>query len=396
MIKDSYDVVVVGAGPGGSSVSKTLAELGFSVLMLEKRQEIGAPKRCGEGLTMNTVAILGKIPQECIRQRIDGAKLYAPNGNDVLVELDKEGGGYIIERKVFDKWLAARASGAGATVIAHAEATGVLKEGEQITGVKILVDGEEEREVRAKVVVAADGVESTIARKAGLNTTNTLINLDSGYQYEMSNLQLETESKIILYFGNEIAPRGYVWIFPKGHDIANVGIGTAMAQKPAKWYLDKFIREHPEIFGQASILEVNSGGIPVGGFLKNMVLDGFLVVGDAAHQVNPIHGGGMKEATIAGEMAGKVIAKAIEKGDVSAAALSEYNRIWWHERGGKLQRVERLRQVVEKLSDDDFNMISESLTSDVTIDISRGKGMLSLAKILMKKPSLVKLAKHLL
>jgi digeranylgeranylglycerophospholipid reductase len=101
-IKDSYDVVIAGAGPGGSSAAKNLAELGHSVLLLEKRQEIGAPKRCGEGLTMNTVAILGKIPDNCITQKIDGATLYAPNGNGVSVELGAEGG-YVVERKMFDK-----------------------------------------------------------------------------------------------------------------------------------------------------------------------------------------------------------------------------------------------------------------------------------------------------
>ncbi len=395
MIKDSYDVVVVGAGPGGSSTAKTLAEMGYSVLLLEKRQEIGAPKRCGEGLTMNTVAILGEIPRNCIAQKIEGATLYSPDGNHALVDLGAEGG-YVVERKVFDKWLAYRASRAGATIRAHAEVTDVLREGSRITGVKALIGGEEKKEIRARVVVAADGVESTIARKAGLDTTNKLVNVDSGYQYEMSNLKLETDRRIILYFGNEIAPRGYLWIFPKGHDVANVGIGTAMCEKPAKHYLDSFIAGHPEIFGQASIIEANSGGIPVGGFLEDMVLDGFMVVGDAAHQVNPIHGGGMKEATIAGEMAAKVIDRAIKDNDLSAKKLSEYNRLWWKERGNKLKKVEKLRQVVEKLSDDDFNMLCGSLTSDIAIGLTRGGKMLSLAKILMKKPKLVKLARHLL
>ncbi len=395
MVKDSYDVVIAGAGPGGSSAAKNLAERGLSVLLLEKRQEIGAPKRCGEGLTMNTVAILGEIPGNCITQRIDGATLYAPNGNHVLVELGKEGG-YIVERKMFDKWLAFRASRAGATIVAHSEVTDVLKEGEQVVGVKALIGGEKEMEIRCKVLVAADGVESTVARKAGLDTTNKLVNIDSGYQYEMSNLKLQTDRRIILYFGTDIAPRGYLWIFPKGSDVANVGIGTGLTEKSAKWYLDKFIEEHPEIFGQASIIEANGGAIPVGGFLENMVLDGFLVVGDAAHQVNPIHGGGMKEATMAGEMAARVIEKAIERNDLSAKALSEYNRIWWKERGNSLKKVEKLRQVMEKLTDGDFNMISESLTSDVAVGVTRGGKMLSLAKILMKNPRLIKLARHLL
>jgi digeranylgeranylglycerophospholipid reductase len=394
-IRDSYDVVVAGAGPGGCSTAKNLAEMGHSVLILEKRQEIGAPKRCGEGLTMNTAAILGELPERCIAQRIGGATVYSPDGNHVDVDLGKEGG-YVVERKMLDKWLAYRASRAGATVMANSEVTGVLKDGNRVAGVKALIGGEKEMDIKAKVVVAADGVESTLARKAGLDTTNKLINVDSGFQYEMSNLKLENDRTIILYFGNDIAPRGYVWIFPKGHDVANVGIGTAMTERPAKFYLDRFIGGHPEIFGQASVIEANGGGIPVGGFLDNMVLDGFVVVGDAAHQVNPIHGGGIKEATIAGGMAARVISKAIKKGDVGGKALSEYNDVWWKERGEKMRNVERLRQVIEKLTDDDLNMLAKTLTSDIVVELSRGNKMASLAKILMKKPKLIKLARHLL
>lgn len=251
-------------------------------------------------------------------------------------------------------------------------------------------------EIRSKVLVAADGVESTVARKAGLNTANKLVNLDSGFQYEMSSLNMEDDKKIILYFGNEIAPRGYIWIFPKGHDVANVGIGTAMAEKPPKHYLDAFIEDNPDIFGSASIIEVNSGGIPVGGFLDNMVLDGFAVVGDAAHQVNPIHGGGLKEATIAGEIAAKVISKCIKNGDVSKRALSEYNRIWWSQRGKKLRMVEKLRHVTEKLTDDDLNMLVKELTGDILSELTRGNKFSALAKVLMKKPKLIVLARHLL
>jgi len=396
MVKDSYDVVVVGAGPGGSSAAMHLAKLGHSVLMLEKRQEIGAPKRCGEGLSLATAGIFGEIPSRFIAQKISTAKVYAPDKSSVLVDFGKNSGGYVVERKVFDKWLAFGASRAGATVIAKSEVTDVLKDGKRITGVRAKILGEEDLDIKAKVVVAADGIESTIARKAGLETANKLVNLDSGYQYEMSNLNLEDKHKIILYFGNKIAPRGYIWIFPKGDHIANVGIGIAMAENTAKHYLDEFISDNPEIFENASIIEVNSGGIPVGGFLENMVLDGFLAVGDAAHQVNPIHGGGMKEATIAGEIAAKVISKCIRNGDVSKKALSEYNRIWWEERGSELKKVERLRQVVEKLSDNDLNMLAKALTGDVLVELTRGNKMKTLAKVLMKNPKLITLVRHLL
>ena len=82
-----------------------------------------------------TIDILGKIPDNCITQKIDGAILHAPNGNTVEIDYGKEGG-YVVERKMFDKWLAYRASRAGATVIAHSEVTDVLKDGNQVVGVR--------------------------------------------------------------------------------------------------------------------------------------------------------------------------------------------------------------------------------------------------------------------
>ncbi len=396
MIKESYDVVVVGAGPGGTSTAKHLAEKGINVVVFEKRQEIGAPKRCGEGLSASTVKLLGqKIPKRCIAQKIDGAIIYAPNGKSIEINYGKTVG-YIVERKLYDKWLAEQAAKKGAKIIAKAEVKDVVKENGFIKGVAVNWEGRKYK-IKSKVVVAADGVESTIARKAGLDTVNKLINIDSGYQYEMSNIYLEDPHKIYFFFGNEIAPRGYIWIFPKGKDRANVGIGIcgSFGKKTAREYLREFVEKH-EWLRNGSILEANAGGIPVGGFLKNMVLNGFLVVGDAAHQVNPIHGGGMKEAQIAGRIAAQVIAEALEKGDVSAKSLEKYNKIWWRERGKELEKVQKLREVVERLSDEDLNFLADNLRGEDLINFTHGKGLAKLAKILLKKPKLAKLAKHLL
>ena len=143
-------------------------------------------------------------------------------------------------------------------------------------------------------------------------------------------------------------------------------------------------------------MEVKAGLVPVGGMLKDMVADGFVVCGEAAHHVNPIHGGGIKEAIISGQLAADVIIKCLKAGDVSKKALEEFNEKWWATRGEHLTKVERLREVVEKLSDDDLNDLVDALKPEDIVEFSRGSRLSVLAKALMRKPRLITLARHLI
>jgi digeranylgeranylglycerophospholipid reductase len=378
------DVIVVGAGPAGTSTAEECAKHGLDVLILERNQEIGTPVRCGEGLSDNSVKRLKlKIPSNCIAQRIRGAEIYAPNGKRILIQYEGTDG-YILERKMFDKWLAKKAAKAGARIICRANVVDVLRKGKQISGVKVkTMDGE--KTIESKVVVGADGVESIVARKAGLKTNKKPMLVDSGFEYEMSNIDIENPELISLFFGTDIAPRGYVWIFPKGQNTANVGVGiggTGYA-KTAKDYLDEFISNNPGL-KKGAILEVKGGAIPVGGFLKNMVMDGLVVVGDAANQVNPIHGGGIAESITAGRILGPVISEAIKSGDVSSEALKKYNEIWWKERGNMLTKVEKVRQVFEKMTDEQMNNLIDVLSGEDLYDLAHGKGLIKLSKIFIK------------
>ncbi|MBU3896551.1 MAG: NAD(P)/FAD-dependent oxidoreductase [Nanoarchaeota archaeon] len=395
MLKNEYDIVVVGAGPGGSITAMHLAKKGFKVALLEKRQEIGAPKRCGEGLplTADEIIKLG-VPDFCKRQDINGAIVAAPNGKTITVNMGKLAG-HVVERKDLDKWLAFEAARAGAYVQAKTEAIDVIKENDYITGVRVSYENEE-HDIKCKILVAADGIESVISRKAGLNTTNQLLDVESGFQFEMANVKIDDPMKLQLFFGKDIAPRGYIWIFPKGKDIANVGIGIAPSSESARYYLEKWIESKPEIFGNASIIEVNAGGIPVGGLLENMVLNGFATVGDAAHQVNAIHGGGLHESTTAGRILAGVIERCIKKNDVSQEALSEYNKLWWEERGNRLQKVQKLRELFDKLNDADMNTIAGSVNGDDLLNLARGSKAIGLGKLLLRNPRLLGLMKHFL
>lgn len=385
------DVIIIGAGPAGTSCAKKLAENGFSVKVFDKRAEIGAPKRCGEGISEASQNLIGKIPDRCIAQKIRGARLYAPDGRYLDAILSE--GGFVLERKIFDKWLAEEAVKAGASVQANTFVSGLLKDDRgYFTGVKAEFMGNEFEE-KARIVVCAAGAESPLRTQA-LGVYSKLNLIDSCIQYEMTNIDTVPDL-IHIYLSSVLAPRGYVWVFPKGEHRANVGLGIVPQDKKPGEFMTEFLKLHPEI-SKGSILEVNAGCVPVGGMVKDMVANGFVLCGEGANHVNPIHGGGIKEAIISGQMAADTIAECLKKGDVSKNALNKYNEDWWEQRGNHLKRVEKLRETMEKLSDQDLNDLVDALKPEDIIEFARGAKLAILAKVLMRKPRLVSIARHLL
>ncbi|MFH1787005.1 MAG: NAD(P)/FAD-dependent oxidoreductase [archaeon] len=390
-MKDEYDVAVVGAGPGGTYAAKKLAEKGLSVLCIDKREEIGAPVRCGEGLAKAHFKRFG-IPEKGnhIANNIYGMSLISPNGTRLTLKdkTDDALCGYLLERKMFDKYLAIEAARAGAEVQAKVRCTGVLKGKNGIEGINCDRFGEE-FEVRARLTVAADGVDSKVARWAGIDTAEKLETFDSGFQYEMAGIDIQDHEVLEFYIGNSIAPSGYIWVFPKGKDVANVGIGiNAASEKNAKYYLDRWVKQHG--YGDGSIVEVNGGGIPVGGVSKEFATDGLVVVGDAARQVSPIHGGGIAFAMGAGSIAAEVGAKALEKGDVSKTRLDEYKALWDSAYGKTFKRHLRLQKIAASLNDAEIDQLATVFDTKTVLDMMDGKTA-AVKTLIKKSPKLGKL-----
>jgi len=393
-----FDVVVVGAGPAGSSCAYTLASGGVNVLVLEMRQEIGAPKRCAEGINEEGLLRVGISPDpKWAVNKITGALLYSPSGKNIEIVLTDEKG-YIIERKVFEKYLAERAINAGARYMVKTRAISVVKRGGRVCGVVAEHMGEEFT-VDANIVVAADGVDSKIAKSAGLSTVNKLSDYHAGVQYDMAGVDVKKD-RLHIFFGPDVAPKGYAWIFPKGGTLANVGLGIlgseSTPERNAKAYLDDFIGSHPEFFEKASPVEINTGGIPVSASAKTFVGDGLMVVGDAAHQVNPIHGGGIALALNAGKLAGEVAAEAIRAGDFSRNRLLEYERRWRKTDGVKMHKLFRLRAFLEKLENEDFESLVDILSGKHITRLTDGDFTFLPGLLLRKMPQLAPLVKKML
>ncbi|MGB9719592.1 MAG: LAGLIDADG family homing endonuclease [Candidatus Anstonellales archaeon] len=202
---EEYDVLVIGAGPAGSTFARVVAQE-REVLVVDKRKQVGVPVRCGEGLGAREVVAQGlELPKNVISTDILGAKVIGPNGEKIVWK-DEETKGWVLERKAFDQWLAELATKKGAKVKVYTRAVDIKKERDGYV-VKLQHAADEPYEVKAKLVVSAEGMEAHIARKVGFNAVHSLYDVDTCYEYEMA--PYDHENLIELYFGNNVAPRGY-------------------------------------------------------------------------------------------------------------------------------------------------------------------------------------------
>jgi digeranylgeranylglycerophospholipid reductase len=382
-----YDVVVVGSGPAGSMTARFAAESGASVLIIERRQEVGVPVLCGEGISKRVDEFKVLEGRRWIANNMDGARIVSPDGTMVKLAADIAGDetGYVLYRDIFDQELARGAIRSGAELMLNTYAVNILKEKSKIKGVKAKQFGEE-FDIEADIVVGADGVESKIGRWAGLKTTLKPYDLETCAQYTLSNVEFD-RAYCDFYLGKKIAPGGYVWVFPKGKDIANVGIGIlASLSEPGMSLklLDKFINSHPEL-KKGEPLRFLAGAVPVAEPIES-VRDNLLLVGDAARQVDPITGGGLMASIEAGKTAGETIGKAIDEQRFDKEVLLPYEEKLKNTLYKKLKRNYAVKEILLGMEDKTLNMLADSLKDYKFDELST----LSLVKALVSKhPSLL-------
>lgn len=361
-LRRSYDLVVVGAGPGGATAARQAAQRGLSVLLLEKRQEIGSPVRCAEGMWHEELTSFIQPDPAWIAAQVTQDQVTALIGGQERTWRVQGGLGYVLERRVFDRVLAERAAQAGAEVWVKTAAVGLLREGGAVCGVRVRSGGQE-TEVQARVVIAADGVESQVGRWAGLDTQLPLQDIMVCAQYLMAGIDIDPTCTYF-YLGHQWAPGGYAWIFPKGEGRANVGLGVQAdiwqgvegADKVLD-FLTRFIEERP-FLARGYPVTLVAGNVPVALPPTSLVTDGLLLVGDAARQVNPLTGGGIGNAMQAGKLAAETAAAAIAEGDLSASSLARYEQEWRSTTGRKMARNYRLRQRFPPAQRDDERFVN--------------------------------------
>ena len=355
-MKDNYDVIIVGGGPAGSMAAIEISKSGYSACILEKDRDIGMPVRCGEAIGYTGLNQFFKPKPSWIASEIKGAILVSPQNHQINVDFKKETG-YILNRRIFDYDLSRIAVKNGAEVYTKAYVKDVIMQDQCVTGVVLDYLGEEKK-IFSNIVIGADGLESRVGRWAGIKTNVKMKDMESCVQYSVANINVK-QNTMIMYVGKKYAPGGYLWIFPKGDGFANIVIcisGKYSKNKSAKAYIDEFLnKNYPDV----SILTTVCGGVPCSKPISEPIGDGVLLVGDAAHQINPMTGGGIASGMKGGQIAGQVATKALSISTFSKKILSEYPKRMFKEFGNTHNRFYRIKEAIHQLSDDDLNYIAE-------------------------------------
>lgn len=364
-------IAVIGAGPAGSTAAEVAAACGANVALIDRKSEIGTPVQCGGFLPeahelkdLMPGAILPdtlvNIPERCILHRTKLQRIFSPSGSAKEFAVD----GRVLDRRVFDRYLAARAARAGARVLPATRAD-LISSG-------LRLSGHFSETLSPIVVVGADGPSSCVARSIGRRAGDMGICLE----YEMADVDIDNDAAE-MYFGTRYAPGGYAWIIPMGQDIANVGIGVRSSYLDGQKLpevLEMFIRDHP-IAGKrlkhGEILAVMRGLVPAGGMQGAIQKDNVLLAGDAAGHVMATSGGGIPLAIVAGRIAGEVAAGFVN----GERRLQEYPSRIQAEFGRALERSVQIRRLVDLAmrSDRMMDALFGAIPADQMKSVMRGQ-----------------------
>jgi len=374
-VTTDFDVIVVGAGPAGSSTAIALAQHGLRVALLDKAA-FPRDKVCGDALSLDVMNQLNRLSPElaeafgqiAAKKPSYGLSLFAPNYTHVDVPFYHQGEkipGYLCKRYDFDNLLF-RFAGGYSTVHTFEETP--VKHIERSAG-KVVVQTPSEK-LTGAMVVGADGAHSIVNKHlGGLKTDKRHTSAGLRIYYEGVS-GFRTDNNVELHFFREALP-GYLWLFPLPDNRANVGIGmlsSHVARKKVnlKQTLSRLIATKSHLsarFREARALEKPKGfGMPLGGKRRKITGDRFLLTGDAAGFIDPFSGEGIGNAIRSGRFAAAHIAEAHQSGDYSARFNQQYAQTYYH----KMWREFRISRSMQYLSQFPglFNFVANHASRD--------------------------------
>ncbi len=370
-MKQETLAAVVGAGPAGSSAAEALAGAGVSVLLIEKKSEIGSPVSCGGFLpeiselekllpSARLPETLADMPERIVLHRTRLQRIYSPGGSFKQFAV----AGRVLDRRAFDRHLASRAALKGAEILPATRA--------ELKGGDLLLSGRFKGRISPKVIIGADGPGSMVSRAMGNPAQEVGICLE----YEMTDVNIDPDAAE-MYFSARYAPGGYAWIIPLSRNSANVGVGVRasfLSGEKLSEILDRFIADHPiasEKLQGGEILAVMRGPVPAGGSAPAIQKENMLLAGDAAGQVMATSGGGIPLAVVGGRIAGEAAAAYLQ----GKRPLADYSSRIMEEFGRQLARSVQLRKMVDLAMKSDrlMNTMFSALSPDQMKSVMRAQ-----------------------
>jgi len=383
-LQKSFDVIVVGAGTGGSIAARFAAKKGLNVCLIDRkeRNQIGE-KICGDAVGSEIFEFLNINPPkgEELSCHIKGAKLYPPNMKKCLTLIDPKQVGYIVNRLEFGQRLLNEALDAGVKqFLDNTMALDLIYKDNFVSGLKIRLKNGEKLDLNAKLIIDASGfytplrkqmkdsiIEKEILKEDAILCYREIIT------FSPQDQQVIDPEYITIILDQEKAPGGYIWYFPKNESSVNIGLGMFMDYKgQVKEYYKKNVFNQFIKTNKFEVISSGGGVAPIRRPLWSCADNGIMFVGDAACHVNPLHGGGIDPSMRAGYFAANTAAEAITEGNCSLKKLWNYNCEIMINLGAEFAALDLLRRVLQKLS-------NESLNFGLEKDILSGNEILEIA-----------------
>ena len=390
-----YDVIVAGGGLAGTVVAQSVAyysNQGLSVLVID-RNPSHLPGRksisgwvCGDAVSKEAVDYMTEHikvswTEPEIEHKVKGVMAFSPN-RETSIPFD--GDGYMLNRQKLPECQNERARKMGIDFDFEVNLTGLLYDDGQVIGIQG-IDNKNKQPYKktAKIVVDATGVTSMLR--------NQIKNTDK-IERKIDRKDVESTGRHIMYFekgeddlsefdpdyciihlDQDIAPGGYAWVFPKGDNKVNIGLGIekTLLEKRNKRLgkndnvsslINEYVERNRAIKNPKLSMDPEDKDNVTGNFQVSvrrqndcMVANGYMLVGDSAWMPKPLDAGGIGPALIAGTIIGKCAVDAIQSGDVTEKGLWKYNKEFINEYGYKTAGLEVFRRLIQTLSNDQID-----------------------------------------
>jgi digeranylgeranylglycerophospholipid reductase len=393
------DVLVIGGGASGLWAAIAAARAGARTAVVERCSEIGERIACAEGVSAEGLAQFVSARSDWVAAAIDGACLVAPDGAEVRVAAP--GTGYVLHKQRFLRGLAELAAWEGVDVRVATEAGPVRLGSSGGLEVSLTEEPAVRRSVcRVGAVVGADGVESRVGREAGIQGSVAPGYLFLCAQYTVAPIEVDPHV-IEFHFGNDLAPGGYAWVFPKGDSAANVGVGVTRQRGAssgrAPWVspVQRLVAFKQRRAPRARELRRTVGGIPIAGGPFKACSGGIFLAGDALRIADPLTGGGIVPGMASGALAGAAAAR-WARGDGDWDRIEgDYSRAMRARFKDRRLRV-AARKIVGRMTDRDLTrMIDLAGDYATTGDLTRADPLVLLKFMTESMPVAFGLARRL-